>query len=171
MEKKMPSPNQLKALRKYAAANGRYWKAKLNDDWTRACARIDGEISPELQQLRNALGPAWLIRFRFPKDSSESVAVGPERPGMKFETDDVVITTTLRDVMPEPAPEPGKFRRALAKAKAEGHELESDPPMASISLVDPVNRYTCAKCGGSVLGGFRVAYGSATEGPCTGVMR
>ena len=54
--------DQRKAVLAYAAEKGGRWKARLREDWTRADARIGGESSPELQQVRNQLGPMWLNR-------------------------------------------------------------------------------------------------------------
>lgn len=51
---------------------------------------------------------------------------------------------------------------ALAGAKRHGHVFEHDPPHA-LSTVD---RFTCKKCGKSVLGNHEIAYGSAMEGAC-----
>jgi len=51
---------QRDALLAYAKENGRDWKSKLAVDWSFARARIRGEHSPELQQVRNKLGPSWL---------------------------------------------------------------------------------------------------------------
>jgi hypothetical protein len=55
---------QLEALRAFAAENGRTWKTKLNEAWMNANASINGEHSPELQQVRNRLGPRWLKTFK-----------------------------------------------------------------------------------------------------------
>ena len=54
--------DQRKAVLAYAAEKGGRWKARLRDDWSMADARIGGESSPELQQVRNQLGPSWLNR-------------------------------------------------------------------------------------------------------------
>ena len=61
-EARRPTPAQLHALEQYALANGRYWKAKLREDWEFGNAR------GELQQLRNQFGPSWLVRFKFPRE-------------------------------------------------------------------------------------------------------
>lgn len=61
-EVRRPTPAQLRALAQYALDNGRYWKAKLREDWEYARTR------GELQQLRNQFGPSWLVRFRFSRD-------------------------------------------------------------------------------------------------------
>jgi hypothetical protein len=51
---------QRDALLAYADENGHGWKQKLAIDWSFARARLRGEHSPELQQVRNKLGPSWL---------------------------------------------------------------------------------------------------------------
>jgi len=56
--------DQLRAVIAYARENGPRWKSALRSDWYSASARIRGEVSPELQQIRNSLGPSWLNRFR-----------------------------------------------------------------------------------------------------------
>jgi plasmid stability protein len=48
----------LSALRTYAAAHGRAWKAALRADWMRAAA------PPALQALRNTLGPSGLATIK-----------------------------------------------------------------------------------------------------------
>jgi hypothetical protein len=53
---------QRQAVLSYAHEQGRNWKQSLRDDWARADARLNGEPSPELQQVRNLLGPSWLNR-------------------------------------------------------------------------------------------------------------
>lgn len=64
--KSQPSPEQLSALKRFAEANGRYWKSKLNTCWMRAAydyrLRENGDAAL-LQQVRNALGPSWLHVF------------------------------------------------------------------------------------------------------------
>jgi hypothetical protein len=58
------TPEQLAALRSYAAEHGRTWKSQLNDDW------MNGRASGPLQQVRNQFGPSWLIRFKLPKENA-----------------------------------------------------------------------------------------------------
>lgn len=53
-----PSPAEVAALRAFANAHGRYWKAELRRQWMNASA------SPTLHHLRNRLGPAWLCGYR-----------------------------------------------------------------------------------------------------------
>jgi hypothetical protein len=53
-----PTPDELAALRSFAAEHGRYWKAALGRQWMTASA------CPVLQGLRNRLGPSWLSRYR-----------------------------------------------------------------------------------------------------------
>lgn len=51
-------PDQDAALKDYAAAHGRTWKAKLRDDW------VNARTTGALQELRNSHGPSWLKSFR-----------------------------------------------------------------------------------------------------------
>ena len=62
--KKEPTAEQLTALRQYAAENGRTWKRELSIDWMNSRAQVRGQLSSELQQVRNQLGPSWLLKFR-----------------------------------------------------------------------------------------------------------
>ena len=60
-----PTPEQLTALRDYAARYGRTWKAALRHEWMNACQGIsDLNQQALLQQVRNTLGPSWLVSFR-----------------------------------------------------------------------------------------------------------
>lgn len=54
---------QLAALQKFAAANGRTWKSKLLDLWMSG----KNENSGALRQVRNNLGGRWLLKFKLPK--------------------------------------------------------------------------------------------------------
>lgn len=56
------TPEQREHLLAYAEENGHAWKQKLNLDWMRAAARVRGEHSGYLQQVRNQLGPEWLSK-------------------------------------------------------------------------------------------------------------
>lgn len=56
------TPEQREALLQYAEENGHAWKQKLNLDWMHSAARVRGEHSGYLQQVRNQLGPEWLSR-------------------------------------------------------------------------------------------------------------
>jgi hypothetical protein len=55
-----PTVDQARAIVAFANENGRTWKDKLRSAWLTASARIHGEHSPYLQQVRNTLGPSWL---------------------------------------------------------------------------------------------------------------
>lgn len=55
-----PTEAQMAALRKYAAQHGRTWKSQLQTDW------MYSRAGAELQQVRNTLGPSWLVRFKLP---------------------------------------------------------------------------------------------------------
>lgn len=50
---------QAEALKRFAAANGRYWKGELSTLWAtgRDASQPDGAL---LRQIRNNLGPTWL---------------------------------------------------------------------------------------------------------------
>jgi hypothetical protein len=68
MENNKPTAEQIQALRTFAAANGRTWKSKLNEAWMsgRYNDYSGTERSDLLQQVRNNLGPSWLVRFILP---------------------------------------------------------------------------------------------------------
>lgn len=59
--KAQPSPDQASAVLGFAEEHGRNWKSALSTCWMRASyeGREDGHL---LQQVRNQLGPSWLIR-------------------------------------------------------------------------------------------------------------
>jgi hypothetical protein len=61
--KDTPTPQQVAALARWKATNGWYWKSKLLDAWMKSGERVSG-YEPELQQLRNAFGPSWLMKQR-----------------------------------------------------------------------------------------------------------
>jgi len=67
---------QKTALRKFAAQQGRQWKACLRDMWMSGNYWGTDTDSSTLQQLRNSasFGPRGLIKVR-PADYAESVAV------------------------------------------------------------------------------------------------
>lgn len=46
------------AIRDWAAKHGTRWKSKLTDAWTRG-----DDLGPELQQVRNVIGPSGLKRI------------------------------------------------------------------------------------------------------------
>jgi hypothetical protein len=63
--KRKLTDKQRAALLAYASENGRRWKQNLSIDWSFARARISadrGDVSAELQQVRNIFGPTWLNR-------------------------------------------------------------------------------------------------------------
>ena len=63
---------QLSALSKWAQLHGRLWKSELNAAWMNG--NYHGfEDAPSLQLLRNKYGPSWLVRFRFPAASVQSI--------------------------------------------------------------------------------------------------
>ncbi len=64
---------QLTAIRTFARVNGRTWKAALRDAWMTGNYRdygVDFDDAGYLQQLRNTLGPAWLVRYRLPQQEA-----------------------------------------------------------------------------------------------------
>lgn len=60
------TPAQLAALIRFAKAHGRCWKAPLRHAWETGVYPSDQD-TPSLQQVRNNLGPSWLVRFRLPR--------------------------------------------------------------------------------------------------------
>ena len=57
---------QLAAIERYASRHGRNWKADLRGDWL--ASHYFGEDADDaclLQQVRNTLGPSWLISYRY----------------------------------------------------------------------------------------------------------
>lgn len=63
MKREQPSPEQMKALREFAAKNGRNWKSELNRLW------FSGGTYGYLQQIRNEFGPRWLMNLRLGKEN------------------------------------------------------------------------------------------------------
>ncbi len=62
-----PTTDQIRTLKDFARIHGRLWKSVLRHAW------MDGdyqgfERGHLLQQIRNTLGPGWLMRFVLPKD-------------------------------------------------------------------------------------------------------
>ncbi|MBV7542166.1 hypothetical protein [Acidovorax sp. sic0104] len=57
------TPEQLEALKRFAARHGRTWKCRLMEAWIRGTddRMPDGWL---LRQVRNQLGSHWLRRFR-----------------------------------------------------------------------------------------------------------
>ena len=66
MNDNTPTAEQLDALRRFAAVNGRTWKSALNTLWMNGAynnAVLGGADPGYLQQIRNSFGPSWLVRF------------------------------------------------------------------------------------------------------------
>lgn len=63
-----PTAEQLAALQAYAAQHGRCWKYDLRIDWLYAAG------GPELQQVRNTLGPRWLHTFKLPDPAAPDIS-------------------------------------------------------------------------------------------------
>jgi hypothetical protein len=62
----VPLPEQLAALRAFAARNGRTWKRKLLDAWMTGRVDLEGPDAGHLRRIRNDFGPTWLASFRLP---------------------------------------------------------------------------------------------------------
>lgn len=70
-ENRKPTPEQIAALQRFAAAHGRKWKEVLSMTyWYNARIWRDGQPDDGmyLHQVRNHLGPTWLDKFKLPKD-------------------------------------------------------------------------------------------------------
>ena len=63
-----PTAEQIEALKKFARINGRTWKSCLRHAWETGRYADHGAAgySNLLQQVRNNLGPSWLVRFQLP---------------------------------------------------------------------------------------------------------
>jgi hypothetical protein len=57
------SDDQMDALKNYSEKHGRSWKNKLQASWMSG-----GDHGPELQRLRNTIGPSGLSKISIPKD-------------------------------------------------------------------------------------------------------
>lgn len=68
MDARTLTAEEVNALRLFAALNGRYWKAALRAIWETTNRRNWDDAETILYRLRNSHGPAWLSRFRLPKD-------------------------------------------------------------------------------------------------------
>jgi hypothetical protein len=56
------TPEELQALKSYAAYAGRTWKQELRYAW------MSASLPGHLHKLRNSHGPSWLNQFQFPKE-------------------------------------------------------------------------------------------------------
>lgn len=61
---KQPTTEQLKALKTWASRHGRTWKQDLRNAWMDGDYGCNEDIAGYLQQVRNTLGPSWLIQFK-----------------------------------------------------------------------------------------------------------
>jgi len=59
----VPSETGLIALKEYAAKNGKNWKSKLLDDWSKC------QPAGPLINIRNQAGPEWLAKFKLPENT------------------------------------------------------------------------------------------------------
>jgi hypothetical protein len=124
-----PSFEQCDALIAYASEKGvRAWKSALLSDWSRSEARIGGDTSPELQQVRNAFGPAWLRRISL--NDIRAMRLAAKRSETVQEL--VLAVAAVRDVI----------------ATLTVNEADIDAPVlayASESLTDAIVRLQCVK--------------------------
>ncbi len=117
------------AMSAYALENGRYWKARLRDDW------MNARTTGILQALRNSHGPSWLVSYSLPKRSQ-----APDNPSrtisMTAENGD--IYEALRSGNNEPwtvtYPEgQDLFSGSEAELRAHIRRLISNGPAAKIA--------------------------------------
>jgi len=68
-QKSALNQEQLAAIHRYAAKNGRYWKSRLIMAWSTGAdeREIDAAL---LRQVRNDCGPLWLKRFVLPQEAA-----------------------------------------------------------------------------------------------------
>ena len=59
-----PTAEQIDALKRFAAQQGRTWKAELNHAWTSGHYPLPTFFNDvaSLQQIRNQFGPSWLVK-------------------------------------------------------------------------------------------------------------
>ncbi len=67
------------ALDSFREANGRNWKTALLKNWERASypGVLDPDHAAALHQLRNTLGPDWLMKYRKPEPNSHPIPNDP----------------------------------------------------------------------------------------------
>ena len=80
--------DQLAAIVAFAASNGRDWKRKLNDAW------LNGRDANEpnghfLRQVRNTLGPQWLVGFKLPAMETKPKSTYGERAACRYCNQDI----------------------------------------------------------------------------------
>lgn len=66
MDIKSPTAEQIEAMKRFAAAHGRCWKQELREAWMSGYYPQTGLQENDdayLQQVRNTLGPGWLIKW------------------------------------------------------------------------------------------------------------
>lgn len=112
----------------YALENGRYWKARLRDDWM--TARTTGI----LQALRNSHGESWLVSYSLPKRSQASENP-PRTISVAAENGDIYEAIRLRNNEPWTISYPeGQDRFSGTEGGTAGHSrrLISKGPSAKI---------------------------------------
>lgn len=116
------------AIIAYARENGRYWKARLRDDW------MNARTTGFLQALRNSHGPSWLISFSL---ASSQAPPTPERV-ISVTADNGDIYEAIKGGANEPwtisFPEGGdRFHGTEAELRAHIKRLISEGPAAKIA--------------------------------------
>jgi hypothetical protein len=97
----MLTEEQRDQLQRFAAQEGRRWKAALRGYWERGEAPVlDGRSSAVLYGLRNTHGPSWLHRC--------SVDLGPDLGPESGKGDGVMDLRTLHQKQRHPGPYRGK---------------------------------------------------------------
>lgn len=116
------------AIRAYARENGRYWKARLRDDW------MNARTAGILQVLRNSHGPSWLVSFSL--TSSQSPAASDQVISVTSDNGDIyeAIKLGANDPWTITYPEGGdRFHGTETELRAHIKRLISEGPPAKIA--------------------------------------
>lgn len=147
-----PTAIQLDELRRYATEHGRNWKAQLLDDWT--LARTSGP----LQDMRNTLGPSWLLRHGAqavrgtPGAASQAPASATSAPAVTYETVGARVyvlgqTYPIRDAIRAAGGHWDAERKAWWIGTAKRAELEAAIASAKPATADTYRPSQCKQCG------------------------
>lgn len=88
---KRPTMEQMEALRAFASTHGRNWKSVLRDSWMSGIYPTDCD-SASLQQVRNAFGPSWLVRFRLPDPQCRMAELPKDRQAKRLTLESLELT-------------------------------------------------------------------------------
>jgi hypothetical protein len=116
------------AMRAYAREHGRYWKARLRDDW------MNARTTGILQALRNSHGSSWLVSFSL---TSSQPPAAPDQV-ISITADNGDIYEAIKPGAKEPwtisYPEGGdRFHGTEAELRAHIKRLISEGPPAKIA--------------------------------------